>query len=474
MKKMHKMLLGLVLVFAMVLSLGVSTVNAGTDTKAYEYNGVTYYYTVSGTSCTIIGADNAKGTIELPRTIETYIVTVVGKEAFKDNVNITSAIIPENVTTIEPSAFVGCAALKNVVLPNTLRTISNKAFANTAISKVYIPSTVTTVDASAFSGTSVDGLYTRPVATTPTPTVKPNPTATPKPTVKPTPSGNTDVDVTVVTVSGMNKPEKITKGSSFGLKGTVKVESDVNTITAYILNTDEVAVIKVTDTITKGSYNINKGKINKDLVFGKLGIGKYTYLVTVSGKNVAEQEIMRAEFEVVKATAKPTSTPKPTATPTPTPAAPIVEAKTISVTVPLNIAVNADPASEYVILTSEASISALRDSCDVSVTVYNSYCDDSSKVLVSDEDQLPSGKTWDDLSERYAKRYFSIGLSPQRGWDDVYSRDAVMLGSNPTGLGDLGAGSTGSIFIQKECGSNLREVVDFNINLGILIKSVRE
>lgn len=482
MKRFYKFIAGLMFALTILLSVGnVTPVEAAEDYKAYTYKGVTFYYGTYGPSCYIVGADNAWGTVEIPRSMDMYWVTEIKADAFKNNANIVSVIIPENMWYIREGAFSGCVNLKNVVLPNSLQAIEDRAFENTALEKIYIPDTVKKVSATAFKGTVLEGQYVRPVITPePEQTVTPSPMPTDKPEQTVTPSH--DKEVVLVTVTGLNKPGTLYKGDSFGLKGTIKSDEGINTVSGYILDAEGKVVMEVKDTIKNGSYNINKGKVNKDLIFGKLAIGEYIYRVTVSGAGIEEQTLIDSPFKVIKAPTKPKDptpvpTVKPEVTPEPEPEKPAFEplpVNSITASVPLNLWVNVDPASEYGMLTGEIEVSNLSKDADITVMLSNSYCTDSSKIMVEDEDGLPSNKSWDDLSKRHAKKYFSIGIAPMRGWDEVFSRNATYIGTDKlTGLGTISKGDTGTIYVTTGFGSSLEEVVDFEVMLGVVIQSVR-
>ena len=146
----------------------------------------------------------------------------------------------------------------------------------------------------------------------------------------------------------MNYPTKVTVGKSFGLKGIVRSDSgDFTEVRGVIKDANGNIVMDVKEAITGKEYDISPGKVNHDLVFGDLAIGKYTYILSVVGEEFGEYIVAEHEFEIVKkaaSTPKPTATPKPTttpssggstasATPTPVPSKGTVYAKTGNVDV---------------------------------------------------------------------------------------------------------------------------------------------
>ena len=440
----RKMFAVTALVLALSILMAPMTSAFAAELDKLEMNGTTFYYEPNGNECTIVSVESAASLVTVPDFLEQYMVTKIGDKAFAGNKTIKSVIISQNVSVIGNEAFQSCSNLVNVLLPSDIQTIGTKAFANTGLKKIYIPAGIKSVASDAFEGT----VYAQNAVA--------KPTATPKPVAKDS-----------VTATGVNYPTKINKGSAFGLKGTIKVTGQYNTVTGYILDESGREVMKVTDSIKNGTYNIAKGKVNYDLVFNKVPVGTFTYKVVVTGAGSADYTVVDKKFTVVAAP-KPTATPKPTeaptpaATPEPTPEPTPelkVEQRKVSVTVPLNVAVNTDPNSEYEMLASDIFVDNTGET-DIAVSIHKVVVDSEHSFV--EEDGLPNDKDWDDLSKRLSKKYLALGVIANRGWSSIETKDATYLTEDleDSFLGIVSPETEASIFTQGFYGRGLEEPLD--------------
>ena len=113
---MKKILIGLLLMPLMVLS------------DEIKIGDVTWSFTVVNDKATVTGADPSLGAIEIPSTLNGYLVRSVGDYAFADCSGLTSVTIPEGVTNIGYYAFCYCSGLTTVTIPEGVTSIGDYAF----------------------------------------------------------------------------------------------------------------------------------------------------------------------------------------------------------------------------------------------------------------------------------------------------------------------------------------------------------
>lgn len=152
------------------------------------------------------------------------------------------------------------------------------------------------------------------------PSVTPTPEITEPPVdVEVTPTVSPTPQIAAVSVTNMNFPSKVYKGNSFGLKGTVtSTEGDFVGVKGTILDAEGKVVMEAVEEFVGSSYEIQPGKVNHDLIFGDLAVGKYVYRLSVLGEAYGEFIVAEHDFEIVekpKTTKAPTPTPKPTQKP---------------------------------------------------------------------------------------------------------------------------------------------------------------
>lgn len=123
---MKKRFLAIILAMALCLALipmSAFAADAHVSLSAIKYE-VTKENTVTITDC----AEGARGTLEIPATIDNLPVTKIGDGAFRDCPQITSVTIPTSVTTIGDSAFSKCTGLTGVVIPDTVTKMGQMVF----------------------------------------------------------------------------------------------------------------------------------------------------------------------------------------------------------------------------------------------------------------------------------------------------------------------------------------------------------
>jgi hypothetical protein len=115
-------------------------------------NGI-YTYTILDDKATITKCStSASGAIEIPSTLDGYLVTDIGYSAFSECHNLTTVTIPNSVTTIGSAAFWECTSLKSVTIPNNVTYLGSNAFAYcNGLTSVTIPDSVTYLGSNAFS-----------------------------------------------------------------------------------------------------------------------------------------------------------------------------------------------------------------------------------------------------------------------------------------------------------------------------------
>ena len=103
----------------------------------------------------ISGYNGADTALEIPTTIDGYVVTQIGDHAFEANHDITSVTLPNGLVDIGESAFSDCSSLSAIVIPDTVGTISRAAFVGcTSLESLHIPASVSEITEEAFTGCS--------------------------------------------------------------------------------------------------------------------------------------------------------------------------------------------------------------------------------------------------------------------------------------------------------------------------------
>lgn len=101
----------------------------------------------------ISGYNGTETDLEVPSTIDGYVVTAIGDHAFEANWDLKSVTLPEGITVIGESAFSDCGSLTAVVMPETVKTIRRGAFIScSALTTLHVPASVTEIMEEAFTG----------------------------------------------------------------------------------------------------------------------------------------------------------------------------------------------------------------------------------------------------------------------------------------------------------------------------------
>lgn len=113
-----------------------------------------YIMNADGT-ISISGYTGSATDLEVPGTIDGYVVTAIGDHAFEANWDIKSITLPEGLTTIGESAFSDCGNLTAVSIPETVGTIRRGAFIScTSLTSLFVPVSVSEIMEEAFTGCS--------------------------------------------------------------------------------------------------------------------------------------------------------------------------------------------------------------------------------------------------------------------------------------------------------------------------------
>lgn len=119
---------------------------------ASSNNAYTYLVNEDGT-VSITGYTGEETALNLPATLDGYVVSAIADHAFEANWDIVSVTMPNGLTTIGESAFMDCGSLTTVTIPETVSTIRRAAFAScSSLTSITLPETVSIVMEEAFTG----------------------------------------------------------------------------------------------------------------------------------------------------------------------------------------------------------------------------------------------------------------------------------------------------------------------------------
>ena len=149
-KPNHNVIKGILLVFVLLCSLGVSAQTTFTI-------GNLEYTTTSDSTVSVGKNGTPIGELVIPTNVEyegtQYSVTSIGNDAFAYCSGLTSIDIPNSVTSIGDRAFRRCSGLTSITIPNSVTSIGAGAFSGcSGLTSVTIPNSVTSIGSEAFSG----------------------------------------------------------------------------------------------------------------------------------------------------------------------------------------------------------------------------------------------------------------------------------------------------------------------------------
>lgn len=149
--------ISIVLTFCIV---GLTLIGAfGASTVLTSADGKYLYQVLSNGTVSICSGTNAKAylgnetVVNVPETIDGYIVTKIGVRAFNGCASIKEISLPDSVTGIDSYAFISCSSLETVKLNEGLKSLAYGAFLNcTKLTAVELPDTVTSIGTYGFKG----------------------------------------------------------------------------------------------------------------------------------------------------------------------------------------------------------------------------------------------------------------------------------------------------------------------------------
>lgn len=113
------------------------------DAEKVKIDGIIYNLKPAKVGTASVSADDYKGTIKIPSTIEykgnSYNVTEIDPWAFSYCKELTSVELPYTITTIGYGAFEDCKSLKTINIPSSVKTIMEDAFSGcTGLTSIHI------------------------------------------------------------------------------------------------------------------------------------------------------------------------------------------------------------------------------------------------------------------------------------------------------------------------------------------------
>ena len=124
---------------------------ANEDTSSEE-NSYTYAVNEDGT-ITITGYHGKESELNIPATIDGYVVSAIGDHAIEANWDLIQVTLPNGLAWIGESAFMDCGMLASVSIPETVSTVRRAAFAScSSLTNVTLPEATSVVMEEAFTG----------------------------------------------------------------------------------------------------------------------------------------------------------------------------------------------------------------------------------------------------------------------------------------------------------------------------------
>ena len=99
-------------------------------------------------------------------------------------------------------------------------------------------------------------------------------------------------------IKGATAPTSVVLGKGFGVAGKITSNKKITKVTVSITDSEGNAVISETAKPNKKSYDLSA--LDKDIKFGTLSLGTYTYKVTATDKEKTA-DLVKSDFKVVKA-----------------------------------------------------------------------------------------------------------------------------------------------------------------------------
>ncbi len=130
-----------------------SQASVADSTESVASSDNTYSYTMNedGT-ISITGYSGSAADVNLPSTLDGYVVSAIADHAFEANYDLTSITMPNGLTTIGESAFMDCSSLTTVSIPETVSEVLRAAFAScTSLTSITLPASVKTCMEEAFT-----------------------------------------------------------------------------------------------------------------------------------------------------------------------------------------------------------------------------------------------------------------------------------------------------------------------------------
>lgn len=147
-KKSVSLLLSMLILISVFTALPL-TANAFDSTL--KICGDFEYRALDDSTAIITGYNGSTTELEIPETLDGYMVASIGEGAFMVCKNLRSITIPDSVTTIGRGAFSGCSSLSSVKITNSITSIANRMFYNcTSLNDIIIPDNVESIDVCAF------------------------------------------------------------------------------------------------------------------------------------------------------------------------------------------------------------------------------------------------------------------------------------------------------------------------------------
>lgn len=127
--------------------------NAATEAgNSAETNVFSYQMNDDGT-VSITGYSGMETALNVPATVDGYVVSAIDNHAFEANWDITSVTLPNGLAAIGEGAFMDCGSLTTVTIPETVSRIDRAAFAGCSmLTAISLPETVSVVMEEAFTG----------------------------------------------------------------------------------------------------------------------------------------------------------------------------------------------------------------------------------------------------------------------------------------------------------------------------------